>query len=221
MSIPVKIDFVSDVVCPWCAIGLSALEQAIRNVGSELQIELAFQPFELNPQLAAEGEDVGEHLARKYGIDEAQIRQNEEAIRQRGEALGFSFDMTRRRRIFNTFDAHRLLHWAELQGQAQQRALKHALLRAYFSEGRDVSDREVLVAVAASTGLDGEVARQVLESGDYADDVRAQEALYRERGIQAVPSVVFNDRHLIQGGQPVETFEAALRQLSGLTATPA
>lgn len=221
MSIPVKIDFVSDVVCPWCAIGLSALEQAIRNVGPELQIELAFQPFELNPQLAAEGEDVGEHLARKYGIDEAQIRQNEEAIRQRGEALGFSFDMTRRRRIFNTFDAHRLLHWAELQGQAQQRALKHALLRAYFSEGRDVSDREVLVAVAASTGLDGEVARQVLESGDYADDVRAQEALYRERGIQAVPSVVFNDRHLIQGGQPVETFEAALRQLSGLTATPA
>lgn len=221
MSIPVKIDFVSDVVCPWCAIGLSALEQAIRNVGPELQIELAFQPFELNPQLAAEGEDVGEHLARKYGIDEAQIRQNEEAIRQRGEALGFSFDMTRRRRISNTFDAHRLLHWAGLQGQAQQRALKHALLRAYFSEGRDVSDREVLVAVAASTGLDGAVARQVLESGDYANEVRAQEALYRERGIQAVPSVIFNDRHLIQGGQPVETFEAALRQLSGLTAKPA
>ncbi len=220
MSIPVKIDFVSDVVCPWCAIGLSALEQAIRNVGPDLQIELSFQPFELNPQLAAEGEDVGEHLARKYGIDEAQIRQNEEAIRQRGEALGFSFDMTRRRRIFNTFDAHRLLHWAGLQGQAQQRALKPALLRAYFSEGRDVSDREVLVAVAASTGLDGEVARQVLESGDYANEVRAQEALYRERGIQAVPSVVFNDRHLIQGGQPVETFEAALRQLSGLAPTP-
>lgn len=221
MSIPVKIDFVSDVVCPWCAIGLSALEQAIRNVGPELQIELAFQPFELNPQLAAEGEDVGEHLARKYGIDETQIRQNEEAIRQRGEALGFSFDMTRRRRIFNTFDAHRLLHWAGLQGQAQQRALKHSLLRAYFSEGRDVSDREVLVAVAASTGLDGAAARQVLESGDYADEVRAQEALYRERGIQAVPSVIFNDRHLIQGGQPVETFEAALRQLSRLAPTPA
>lgn len=220
MSIPVKIDFVSDVVCPWCAIGLSALEQAIRNVGPELQIELTFQPFELNPQLAAEGEDVGEHLARKYGIDEAQIRQNEEAIRQRGETLGFSFDMTRRRRIFNTFDAHRLLHWAGLQGQAQQRALKHALLRAYFSEGRDVSDREVLVAVAASTGLDGTVARHVLESGDYANEVRVQEALYRERGIQAVPSVVFNDRHLIQGGQPVETFEAALRQLSGLAPTP-
>lgn len=220
MSNPVKIDFVSDVMCPWCAIGLNALEQAIRNVGPELHVELAFQPFELNPQMAAEGEDAGEHIARKYGIDEAQIRQNQEAIRARGEALGFSFDMAHRRRIHNSFDAHRLLHWAGLLEPSKQRVLKHALLRAYFSEGRDVSDRDVLVAVAESTGLDGVEARRILETGEHADAVRAQQAFYRERGIQAVPSVIFNDRHLVQGGQPVETFEAALRQLSGVVAAP-
>jgi len=218
MSKPVKIDFVSDVVCPWCAVGLSALEQAIARVGDQLQVELHFQPFELNPQMAAEGEDVAEHLSRKYGISEAQIAQNGEAIRARGAALGFTFDMARRRRIYNTFDAHRLLHWAGEQGPAQQRALKHALLRAYFTEGKDVSSPQVLATVVEELGLDGARARAILASDDYADAVRAQQAFYRQQGIQAVPSVIFNDRHLVQGGQPVETFEQALRQLSGIAA---
>lgn len=214
MSHAIKIDFVSDVVCPWCAIGLQALEQAIARVGDEVQVELHFQPFELNPQMAAEGEDVTEHLTQKYGMSEAQARENGEAIRQRGEALGFRFDMDRRRRIVNTFDAHRLLHWAEVEGLDQQRALKHALLQAYFSEGRDVSSHEVLAEVVASVGLDVARARAILSSDEYADAVRAQEAFYQQQGIRAVPSVVFNDRHLIQGGQPVETFERALRQLA-------
>jgi predicted DsbA family dithiol-disulfide isomerase len=218
MSTPIKIDFVSDVVCPWCAVGLSALEQAIARVGDELQVELHFQPFELNPQMAAEGEDVGEHLTRKYGISEAQVAQNGEAIRARGEALGFTFDMARRRRIYNTFDAHRLLHWAGEQGAAQQRALKHALLRAYFTEGEDVSAPEVLATVAEAAGLDGARARAILATDEYAEAVHAQQAFYRQQGIQAVPSVVFNDRHLLQGGQPVELFEQALRQLSGIAA---
>lgn len=217
MPQPIKIDFVSDVVCPWCAIGLQALEQAIARVGDEVQVELHFQPFELNPQIAAEGEDVVEHLAGKYGMSEAQVRENSESIRQRGEALGFHFDMSRRRRIVNTFDAHRLLHWAELEGQAQQRALKHALLRAYFGEGQDVSSHEVLAGIAESVGLDGARARAILASDEFADAVRAQETFYQRQGIRAVPSVVFNDQHLIQGGQPVETFERALRQLAGLT----
>jgi predicted DsbA family dithiol-disulfide isomerase len=215
MSQPIKIDFVSDVVCPWCAVGLSALEQAIARVGDELQVELHFQPFELNPQMTAEGEDVTEHLMRKYGISEAQVAQNGEAIRARGEALGFTFDMARRRRIHNTFDAHRLLHWAGEQSAAQQRALKHAMLRAYFTEGEDVSSPEVLAKLAEAVGLDGARARAILASDEYADAVRAQEAFYRQQGIQAVPSVIFNDRHLVQGGQPVEVFEQALRQLSG------
>jgi predicted DsbA family dithiol-disulfide isomerase len=221
MSNPVKIDFVSDVVCPWCAVGLSALEQAIARVGEGLQVELHFQPFELNPQMAAEGEDVTEHLGRKYGISEAQIAQNGEAIRARGEALGFTFDMARRRRIHNTFDAHRLLHWAGEQGAAQQRALKHALLRAYFTEGKDVSSPQVLATVAEELGLDAVRARAVLASDEYAEAVRAQQAFYRQQGIQAVPSVIFNDRHLVQGGQPVEVFEQALRQLSGIAAPAA
>ncbi len=216
MSQPVKIDFVSDVVCPWCAIGLQSLEQAIARIGGDLRVELRFQPFELNPQMQAGGEDVIEHLTRKYGMSAEQARSNSEAIRQRGEALGFTFDMDRRRRMVNTFDAHRLLHWAEGEGLDQQRALKHALLRAYFSEGQDVSSHDVLAAVAGSVGLDEARARAILASDEYADAVRAREQLYQEHGISAVPSVVFNDRHLIQGGQPVDVFEQALRQLSGI-----
>ncbi|MGS1077644.1 DsbA family oxidoreductase [Pseudoxanthomonas beigongshangi] len=216
MSQPVKIDFVSDVVCPWCAIGLQSLEQAIARIGGDLQVELHFQPFELNPQMQAGGEDVIEHLTRKYGMSAEQARSNSEAIRQRGEALGFTFDMDRRRRMVNTFDAHRLLHWAGNEDLDKQRALKHALLRAYFTDGQDVSSADVLATVAGTVGLDEARARAILGSDEYADAVRAQQRFYQEHGISAVPSVVFNDRHLIQGGQPVDTFEQALRQLSGI-----
>ena len=216
MSQPVKIDFVSDVVCPWCAIGLQSLEQAIARIGGDLQVELHFQPFELNPQMQAGGEDVIEHLTRKYGMSAEQARSNSEAIRQRGEALGFTFNMDRRRRMVNTFDAHRLLHWAGNEDLDKQRALKHALLRAYFTDGQDVSSADVLATVAGTVGLDEARARAILGSDEYADAVRAQQRFYQEHGISAVPSVVFNDRHLIQGGQPVDTFEQALRQLSGI-----
>lgn len=218
MSQPIKIDFVSDVACPWCAVGLRALEEAMARIGDELQVELHFQPFELNPQMPPEGEDAVEHLTRKYGISAAQAAQNAEAIRDRGRELGFEFDMGKRRRVYNTFDTHRLLHWAGEQGQAQQLRLKHVLLRAYFSEGRDVSDTETLAALAAEAGLDAQWAAQILVSDDYAEGVRQQQHFYREQGISAVPSVIFNDRHLIQGGQPVETFEQALRQLAGIPA---
>jgi len=209
---PLKIDFVSDVVCPWCAIGLKSLEQALAKLGDDVSVELHFQPFELNPQMAPEGEDIGEHLARKYGSTPAQMRQNQDAIRDRGAAVGFTFNMDKRSRIVNTFDAHRLLHWAALEGS--QPELKQALLAAYFTEGRDVSSRDVLVDVAASVGLDATEARHVLEEGRYAQDVRAQEQFYQSQGIQAVPSVIVNDRYLIQGGQPAEVFEQTLRQIA-------
>lgn len=210
---PVRIDFVSDVSCPWCAIGLQALEQALARVGDTVQVELHFQPFELNPRMPAEGEDAIEHLTAKYGISEAQARSNGESIRARGEQLGFRFDMARRRRVWNTFDAHRLLHWAEQEGSGQQRALKHALLRAYFSDGDNVSDHDTLARIAASVGLDEARAREILASDAHAVDVRERERHYASQGISAVPSVIFNYRHLIQGGQPVEVFERALRQL--------
>ena len=168
--------------------------------------------------MAAEGEDTTEHLVRKYGMTAEQVAKNGEGIRARGESLGFEFRMDRRRRMLNTFDAHRLLHWAGLSGQETQVALKHALLRAYFTEGGDVSSADVLVGLAEEVGLEGVRARELLASGEYADEVRAQERFYQEQGITAVPSVIFNDRHLLQGGQPVETFESALRQLSGIEA---
>jgi len=209
---PIKIDFVSDVVCPWCAIGLKSLEQALARLGDDVAVELHFQPFELNPQMAPEGEDIGEHLAHKYGSTPEEMRQNQNAIRDRGAAVGFTFNMDKRSRIVNTFDAHRLLHWAALQGS--QVELKQALLAAYFTEGRDVSARDVLVDVAKSVGLDATEARHVLDEGRYAQDVRAQEQFYQSQGIRAVPSVIVNDRYLIQGGQPAEVFEQTLRQIA-------
>jgi predicted DsbA family dithiol-disulfide isomerase len=210
----VKIDFVSDVSCPWCAIALHSLEQALQRLDGEVQAELHFQPFELNPGMAPEGEDLAEHLGRKYGGSPEQFRRNHEAIRQRGEAVGFRFDLDKRKRIHNTFDAHRLLHWAGLESAERQRALKHALLSAYFTEGRDPSDHEVLVQAAGQAGLDAGRAREVLESGAYAEEVREQERFYLDHGIHAVPAVIVNERHLIQGGQPPEVFEQALRQIA-------
>lgn len=210
--VPLRIDFVSDVVCPWCAIGLASLEQALERIRGEVEAEIHVQPFELNPRMQPEGEDIVEHLQKKYGTPPAQLAANQEAIRQRGAALGFVFDMARRTRTYNTFDAHRLLHWAELEGR--QRALKHALLRAYFSEGRDVSDPATLVDVAGSVGLAPERAREILASDAYADEVRAVEQFFLQHGINAVPAVIIERRHLISGGQPVEVFERALREIA-------
>jgi predicted DsbA family dithiol-disulfide isomerase len=209
-----KIDFVSDVSCPWCAIGLNALEQALARVAPGITATLHFQPFELNPQMAPGGQDIVEHLGQKYGIDAQQIAANTEAIRQRGASVGFAFGVGKRSRVYNTFDAHRLLHWAGLQSDAAQRALKHALLKAYFTDGQNPSDPAVLVAAAAAAGLDSEAARKVLDSDDFAAEVRRTEAFYQQQGISSVPAVIIDDRHLISGGQPVEVFEQALRQIA-------
>ena len=210
--VPLRIDFVSDVVCPWCAIGLASLEQALQRLQGEVAAEIHFQPFELNPQLPPEGEDIAGHLQRKYGMDEAQLAQNQERIRQRGAELGVVFDLGARSRIYNTFDAHRLLHWAETEGR--QRELKHALLRAYFSEGKDVSDRDTLVAIAASAGLDAGRARAILDSGEFAEEVRASERFFQQLGISGVPAIIIERRHLVSGGQPPEVFERALREIA-------
>jgi len=210
--VPLRIDFVSDVVCPWCAIGLASLEQALQRLQGEVAAEIHFQPFELNPQLPPEGEDIAGHLQRKYGMDEAQLAQNQERIRQRGAELGVVFDLGARSRIYNTFDAHRLLHWAETEGR--QRELKHALLRAYFSEGKDVSDRDTLLAIAASAGLDAGRARAILDSDEFAEEVRASERFFQQLGISGVPAIIIERRHLVSGGQPPEVFERALREIA-------
>jgi predicted DsbA family dithiol-disulfide isomerase len=212
MANQLKIDFVSDVSCPWCAIGLKSLETALANIKGDVAVDLHFQPFELNPKMGADGQDIVEHIAEKYGSTPADIERNRENITARGAAVGFQFNMQKRGRIYNTFDAHRLLHWAELEGK--QEALKNALFTAYFTEGRNPSDHAVLIDVAQQVGLDAKRAAEILKSDEFAADVRAREKFYTDRGIQAVPSVIINDQHLIQGGQPAEVFERALRQLA-------
>ena len=212
MTTQMKIDFVSDIACPWCAVGLGALEAALIRVGDDIQADLVFQPFELNPHMPPEGEDTQEHLAKKYGSTAAQSAVIRETITARGAEVGFAFNLGHRTRIYNTFDAHRLLHWAQLEGR--QRALKKALLQAYFTDGKNPSDSQVLVAVAQSVGLNGEQAKAILSSDLYASEVRLQEQLYQSKGIHSVPAIIVNDTHLISGGQPVEVFEKALRQIA-------
>lgn len=209
--VPVRIDFVSDVSCPWCVIGLKSLEQALSTLQDTVAAEIHFQPFELNANMGPEGQDIGEHIAEKYGSTPEQMAQSREAIRARGESLGFTFSMDKRGRIYNTFDAHRLLHWAELAGR--QRELKMALFDAYFTQGQDPSSHEVLVKAAADAGLDPDTALEILTSGKYADEVRAREQFYQQNGISSVPAIIINERHLISGGQPPEVFEQALRQI--------
>jgi predicted DsbA family dithiol-disulfide isomerase len=213
-----KIDVVSDVSCPWCAVGLHALEEALARFDPPLPVELHFQPFELNPQMAPEGQDIEEHLGQKYGLNAAQLASNREALRQRGAAVGFTFTSGARSRIYNTFDAHRLLHWAGLEGGGRQAALKHALLEAYFTHGENPSDHGVLRRLAGEAGLDTARAGAILAGNDYAAEVREREQWYLQRGIHSVPAVIIDDRHLISGGQPPDVFEQALRRLA---ATPA
>lgn len=215
MNTPLKIDFVSDVTCPWCAIGLGALEQALQNLQSTVSAELHFQPFELNPQMPPEGQDASEHLTQKYGSTPEQQTQIRETIRQRGADVGFTFKTEGRGRVWNTFDAHRLLHWAEVEGApGQQHALKNALLAACHTRAENMASHEVLAVVAESVGLDGTRARAILASDEFATEVREREQFYIDQGIHSVPAVIINDRHLISGGQPVQVFEQALRQIA-------
>ena len=213
-----KIDFVSDVACPWCAVGLHALEKALATLGESVPVELEFQPFELNPDMPAEGADTVEYLSAKYGIDEAQIRANQASIRARGAAVGFDFG--ERKRVWNTFDAHRMLHWAAAEyGPEKQRALKHALLQAYHGEGRNPGAREVLIELAAGLGMDVARASSILDGDEFAAEVRAAQHQWLRSGIHSVPSVVVNRRHLIQGAQTPEVFEQTLRQLAAEAVT--
>ncbi|RMN44901.1 Predicted dithiol-disulfide isomerase, DsbA family [Pseudomonas syringae] len=210
MTTALKIDFISDVSCPWCVIGLRALDQALEALGDEVQAQIHFQPFELNPNMPAEGQDIKEHIAEKYGSTPEQIEAIHETIRERGAELGFTFGKGERR-IYNTFDAHRLLHWAEQEGK--QPALKQALFVAYFSELKDPSSHQTLADVAQKVGLDRLRAQAILDSDEFASEVREAEQLWTSRGITSVPTMVFNDQYALSGGQPVEVFVSAIRQM--------
>ena len=215
MTTVMKIDFVSDIACPWCAVGLGALEQALEELQNEVKADIHFQPFELNPHMPEGGEDLVEHLGKKYGSTAEQQSQMYQNIKARGAEVGFAFHPTGRGRIFNTFDAHRLLHWAELEGaQGDQHQLKKAFLEAYQGRGEIIESHEVLLAIIKTQGMDTDAAKAVLDSDTYAEEVRAKENFYTSAGIHSVPAVIINDKHLISGGQPAHVFASALRQIA-------
>lgn len=217
MNRPLKIDFVSDVVCPWCVVGLGGLETALGRLKDEgITAEISFRPFELNPGMAAEGENIVEHIGRKYGSTPEQSAANREMIRERAaEAMpGFEMRMGADSRIWNTFDAHRLLHWAGEAAPEKQAALKKALFETHFTGNRNLTHAGVLTAAAEAAGLDRAEAAGILASDRYVEAVRAEQALWRQRGINAVPAVVVEGKYLISGGQPAAVFEEALRKIS-------
>jgi predicted DsbA family dithiol-disulfide isomerase len=207
-----RIDFVSDVVCPWCVIGLKGLEKALENLKGTVDATIELQPFELNPGMPTEGQHVAEHVAQKFGGQTAQLDAARDAIKSRAADLGFTMAMKEDSRIYNSFDAHRLLHWAGLKGKGVE--LKLALFEAYFTDGANITDPDVLAAGAESVGLDPAEAREVLISGAYKAEVLAAEDMWKRAGISSVPSVIVNRKYLISGGQPAQVFEETLRRIA-------
>lgn len=212
MNKHLKLDIVSDVSCPWCIIGYQALHQALSNLAPEIEADITWQPFELNPQMPKEGQEITEHITQKYGISIEESEQNRAIIKQRGLDLGYAFGNRGGGRIYNTFDAHRLLHWAKEFNK--QTELKLALFDLYFKEEQDPSDHQNLINVSKKVGLDAEQAKQILASDKYEAEVRELQHHYQSAGISSVPAVIVNNKHLISGGQPVKVFEQAFREIA-------
>lgn len=210
-----KIDFISDIACPFCAIGLKGLDEALTSLAHEVDAELIFHPFEINPDLPPEGQNVGENLREKYGEAAEHLPSDQPSLSDRAKEVGVDVALANDDRFYNTFDAHRLLHWAKLEGK--QRDLKEALFTAYLSDKRDVSDHVVLVEIAQGVGLEREGAQDVLQSGKFSRYVRMSEDLSMSRGINAVPAIIVNDQYLISGGQPAMVFEHILREIAAKT----
>lgn len=212
MSKHLKLDIVSDVSCPWCIIGYQSLSQALTKLAPDISADITWQPFELNPNMGKEGQDITEHLTEKYGISVEQSEKNKEAIKQRGLELGYEFGNRGGGRIYNTFDAHRLLHWAKEYGK--QTELKLALFDLYFKQSGNPSDHQSLLDVSQRVGLDKKRAQQILSSNEYEQDVRELQRHYQSAGINSVPAVIVNNKHLISGGQSVDVYEQAMRQIA-------
>lgn len=205
----VQVDIVSDVMCPWCIVGFRQLEQALGMTGTGAYIR--WHPFELNPNMPPEGQNLSEHIMEKYGSTPEQSAQNRAYLQELGASLGIEFRYDADSRIVNSFEAHQLLDWAVSKNK--QHPLMMALFEAHFTAGRDVSDREVLIDVAQSVGLDAEEAREVLESGSQAQDTRARENFWTSRGISGVPSMVFDGKYLLTGAQGADTYAQMLRKV--------
>jgi len=214
----IKIDYVSDIACPWCAVGLGGLEQAINKIGDAFEVEVHFQPFELNPDMPPGGQDVFEHLTQKYGKTVEQVRATQSEIKSRAAAVGYPFHPEGRKHVYNTFNAHRLLHWAGLECGAQaQHRLKRELLVTYFQLAVDLDEPQNVLDAVNRAGLDSKRAADILATDEFSAEVRAQQMKYTSMGIHSVPSIIINDKYLLQGAQPAEAFEEALRQVAAET----
>ncbi|MFC3615119.1 DsbA family oxidoreductase [Lutimaribacter marinistellae] len=203
-----QVDIVSDVVCPWCIIGFLQLDRALAAEG--MIANLRWHPFELNPDMPLEGQNLREHITEKYGSSPADSAAARARLTELGAELGFAFRFNDDSRIWNTFRAHQLLDWAE--GQGRQHPLKLALFEACFSKGQDVSDIDVLCEAAARAGLDADAARDALLSGDHEAPTREKQAFWTNRGITGVPGMVFAGRYLVTGAQGVDTYRQILQR---------
>ena len=210
--IPLKVDIVSDVVCPWCIIGYKQLQKSLEGMPGRFEVSVAWQPFELNPHMPPEGQDLREHLAQKYGANPEGSRAARSRLTELGQSLGFTFDYYDGMRMYNTFSAHQLLHWAGTQGK--QTELKMELFAAFFSRREDVSDVSVLAAAAGRAGLSPSEAAAVVEDKRFADTVRTEQAHWLDRDVYAVPTFFFNEKYLVPGAQDAETFTRVLNKLS-------
>ncbi len=204
----VQIDIVSDVVCPWCIVGFRQLDLALQQ--ENVLAHIRWHPFELNPGMGAEGQNLREHIAEKYGSTPEQSQQARDRLTALGAELGFTFNFNDDSRIYNTFAAHQLLDWAEAQGR--QHPLKLALFDACFTQQQDVSDTEVLMGAVAAVGLNSQAAQQALASGDHVAPVREKQKFWTSRGISGVPSMVFGGKYLQTGAQGTETYAQVLQQ---------
>lgn len=211
MKESLDIQFVSDIMCPWCVVGLGNLNKALDELKDTVSADITFQPFELNPEMRPEGQDFSEHITEKYGITKAQSDENRAMIQARGKEVGFDFNFTSESRMRNSFDAHRLLHWANLEGK--QAELKMALFKAHFTHNQDVSDYSTLANLAASVNLDPAAAKGILENGHFTEEVRKLEQQWQQHGISSVPTVIINNKYAISGGQPADTFKKAIEDI--------
>jgi predicted DsbA family dithiol-disulfide isomerase len=206
------IDIVSDVMCPWCIVGYKGLESALNALEFDLEVTVNWLPFELNPTMPIEGQDIKEHLIEKYGITEQQSAQNREMITQRGKEVNFDVNFSQQMRMINSFDLHRLLAWAKNQGK--QHELQMAFFTEHFTQNTPLNEHENLIRIVSDLGLDVIAAKEVLNSKAYAEQVRAEQKISIDKGINSVPTFIFNHQYSISGGQTKATFMQALKQIA-------
>lgn len=214
MKPTIKIDYVSDVACPWCAVGLGNLNQAMALLRDKVNFEVHFRPFELNRNMPVGGQDAIEHLTEKYGLTADQVKANQANIRIKASEAGFEFHPEGRKRVYNTFDCHRLLYWAAKEYNLQKQAdLKRELLNTYFCLAVNLDDQSNLIDAVMRAGLDKDRAQEILKGKEFTDEVREEESTYTGAGISSVPSIILDNQYLLQGAQPPESFVNAFERL--------